>query len=104
MPAGGRRAKYERQLPARNSKPTTSVDAALEELHVQLGIVTAEWHRHFDQLAKMDQNTREFDARFAEWERVDERYKRLCDRIDLLELSAHICQSSLSSAQTVVGQ
>jgi len=102
IPAGERRAEFERKLASLNSKPITSGDAVLEELRVQLGFLTAEWHRRFDQLEKMDQNTREFDARFAEWERVDERYKRLCDRIGLLELSAHIRQASLSSMPTTV--
>ena len=93
MPIGKWRAQYEAQLIKLNFALPGTRDAHLESLRAQHNEVSAEWNRLFDQLEMMDQNTPEFDSRFAEWEKVDEHYKRLWDQIALAESSAHIRQS-----------
>jgi len=66
----------------------------IHALHAQPGAITAGWNRLFDLLDAMDdQNTSEFGARFAEWKKMDARYKRLCDQIDLREFSGDMSQN-----------
>lgn len=79
MPQGERRAQFEAQLAKLNAAPSAVVEAELDVLRRQRDAKLAEWKWMFDQLETMNQNTPEFDARFAEWQKVNEEYKRLDD-------------------------
>lgn len=59
----------------------------LPSLRARRDALTIEWNVLMDQLQAMNQDTSEFDALFAVWEKVNDEYKRVCDRIDWLELT-----------------
>lgn len=92
MPIGERRSRLQTQLANLNGALPSAFDSQLALLRTQHDAVCVEWNRLFDQFERMDQQTPEFDTRLAEWEKIDERFRQLCDQIDLLELSAHIRQ------------
>jgi hypothetical protein len=79
MPSGERRAQFQAQLARLNAAPSAVVEVELDRLCEQRDARLTEWNWICDRLEALDQNTPEFDMLFAEWEKVNEAYKRLDD-------------------------
>ncbi len=72
----------------------------LENLQAQRAALEVRFNKGCDYLTalaeRVGQDSPEYDRYFAEWEKLNEEYKRLCDRIDILELKAKLTGPSAS--------
>jgi len=87
-----------------HAKWNTALHKRLDALRTEHDRLAARWNKGLDFLEDLrerkGQDCAEFEHWFSVWEKIDEQLRRLCDQIDLLELTAHIRQSSGVSNET----
>lgn len=83
---------YQMHLPSDLQKP--SGDGEFASLSTERDRLAARWEKGLDFLEglreRKGQDAPEYDRLFAEWERIDADYRRVCDRIALAEMNERI--------------